>query len=94
MYLRFFSFLLKINIIDYGMTPEDAVNKPKFHHQWLPDEVYVEKTFDAATKAGLEKMGYTIKERAAIGRVEVIKVVNNQLQAAADKRGDDSAAGW
>ncbi|MBN9297827.1 MAG: gamma-glutamyltransferase [Filimonas sp.] len=83
-----------VNIIDYGMTPEDAVNKPKFHHQWLPDEVYVEKTFDAATKAGLEKMGYTMKERAAIGRVEVIKVGNNQLQAAADKRGDDSAAGW
>ena len=35
-----------IDISDFNISPEEAVNKPKFHHQWLPDELYVEDTFD------------------------------------------------
>ena len=35
-----------VDIIDFKMTPQDAVNFPKFHHQWLPDEIFVEKDFD------------------------------------------------
>jgi gamma-glutamyltranspeptidase / glutathione hydrolase len=63
-----------VNVIDFGMTPEDAVNKPKFHHQWLPDEVFVERDFDANTKIALEKMGYKITPRGNIGRTECILV--------------------
>ena len=77
------------------MNTEDAVNKPKFHHQWLPDQVDVEQTFPQATKAALEKMGYKIKERGAIGRTEVIKVLpDGRFEAVADNRGDDGAEGW
>lgn len=82
-----------VDIIDFNMSALDAVNEPKFHHQWLPDEVQVEKDFPDSTRAALEKMGYTIKQRRAIGRTEVIQVAKDgSFVAVADKRGDDHAA--
>lgn len=84
-----------VNIIDFKMTTDDAVNQPKFHHQWLPDEVFIEKKFSAAAKEQLKTMGYKITERGQIGRTEVIKVLpDGQFEAVADNRGDDSAATW
>jgi len=87
-----------VNVIDFNMNADDAVNKPKFHHQWLPDEVMIEKNFSAQTKDQLEKMGYKCVKSGAIGRTELIKVSHNDssnaLEAAADKRGDDSVAGY
>jgi gamma-glutamyltranspeptidase/glutathione hydrolase len=38
-------FQTLVDIIDFGLSPEDAVNLPKFHHQWLPDELFVEPGF-------------------------------------------------
>jgi gamma-glutamyltranspeptidase / glutathione hydrolase len=84
-----------VNIIDFGMSADDAVNKPKFHHQWLPDQIDVERSFPEATRTALEKMGYMIKERGSIGRTEVIKKIQGDgMEAVADKRGDDAAAGY
>lgn len=83
-----------VDIIDFNMSAAQAVDNPKFHHQWLPDEVMIEPAFPKDTEATLEKMGYTFKERGAIGRTEVIKVTNGKLEAAADIRGNDSAAGF
>ncbi len=84
-----------INIIDFNLSTEDAVYKPKFHHQWLPDEVYLESGFLAATKQRLLAMGYKIVDVPEIGRTEVIKVLpDGKFEAVADKRGEDSAAGW
>jgi gamma-glutamyltranspeptidase/glutathione hydrolase len=84
-----------VNIIDFNMSTEDAVWKPKFHHQWLPDKVDLEKGFPIETKKALEAMGYKTVERGGIGRTEVIKVLSNKkFEAVADNRGDDSAEGW
>ena len=84
-----------VNIIDFNMSTEDAVWKPKFHHQWLPDEVDLEKGFPDNTRKALEGMGYKIVERSGIGRTEVIKVLSNKkFEAVADNRGYDSAEGW
>ncbi len=83
-----------VNIIDYNMSPVDAVNKPKFHHQWLPDVIFIEKDFDTNTKEKLITMGYTIKERGNIGRTELIQLKNKKITAIADKRGDDDARGY
>jgi gamma-glutamyltranspeptidase/glutathione hydrolase len=84
-----------IDIIDFNLPTEKAVNAPKFHHQWLPDEIFVERQFPDSTTKALEKMGYQITARDAIGRTEVIKVLQNgQFEAVADSRGDDSAAGY
>lgn len=83
-----------VNIVDFGMSADDAINKPKFHHQWLPDEVAVEKDFDVTTKKQLQQMGYKITERGAIGRTEAILInKTGKRETAADKRGDDSVAG-
>jgi gamma-glutamyltranspeptidase/glutathione hydrolase len=84
-----------VNIIDFGMNADDAVNKPKFHHQWMPDEVSLERDFDAETKKQLQSMGYKIVERGGIGRTEAIRVLpNGKRETVADKRGDDSVAGY
>lgn len=86
-----------VNVIDFGMSAEDAVNKPKFHHQWLPDEILVEDDFDASTITALQAMGYKIKKRGAIGRTELILITNGKTKsivAVGDKRGDDDAEGY
>ena len=83
-----------INVVDFGMSADEAINKPKFHHQWLPDEVAVEKDFDANTKKMLQQMGYKVTERGSIGRTEAILInKTGKRETAADKRGDDSVAG-
>ena len=84
-----------VNILDFNMSTEDAVYKPKFHHQWLPDRLDVERGFPQAVKEALQKMGYTIYERGSIGRTEIIKVLpNGKFEAVADNRGEDAAEGY
>ncbi len=83
-----------VDIIDFKMTPQDAVNFPKFHHQWLPDEIAVEKSFDKNVIEQLKEMGYKIAYRNSIGRTEVIMVNGKTITAVADSRGDDGAAGY
>jgi gamma-glutamyltranspeptidase / glutathione hydrolase len=88
-------FQTLVNILEFNMSAEDAVYKPKFHHQWLPDTLDVEKGFSPAISEALRKKGYAIKERSGIGRTEVIKVLQGgKFEAVADRRGDDDAEGW
>ncbi|WP_440133866.1 gamma-glutamyltransferase [Chitinophaga sancti] len=87
-------FQTLMNLLEFDLSPKEAVDAPKFHHQWLPDEVVVEEDFEKAPLEGLEKMGYKITSKGHIGRTEVIRNVNGQLEAVGDKRGDDSAAGF
>jgi gamma-glutamyltranspeptidase / glutathione hydrolase len=84
-----------VDIIEFGMTTSDAVNKPKFHHQWLPDILYVENGFPQGVQLQLKNMGYIIHEREAIGRTEVIRIdATGGIEAVADWRGDDDAEGY
>lgn len=83
-----------VNIIDFRLSAYDAINKPKFHHQWKPDVVYVEKDFPAETVKKLEAMGYKIVERGSIGATEMILINRKKIEAVADKRGNDSSAGY
>ena len=88
-----------LNVIDFGLSAEDAVNKPKFHHQWQPDVVAVEREFPEAVSEELTRMGYRIQKRGQIGRTEVIRIdypgkKKIRLEAVADKRGDDHAEAY
>ena len=84
-----------VNLVDFNMSLEDAINNPKFHHQWLPDEVSIEKTFSQSTKEALEKMGYLLKARGSIGRTEGVLIgPTGKRITVADKRGDDAVAGF
>lgn len=87
-------FQTLVNILEFDLSVEDAINKPKFHHQWQPDLISVEKDYSPELKDKLQKMGYVFKERGNIGRTEVIKISNKGVEAVGDKRGDDSAAGY
>jgi len=84
-----------LNVVDYGMNAHDAVNRPKFHHQWLPDRIDVESDFSPLVRAQLERLGYQVNERQPWSRTELIKVTgSHSFEAAADKRGDDAADGY
>ncbi len=89
-------FQTLVNLLEFNMSTEDAVYKPKFHHQWLPDEVMIEKGFPVAVKEAMQKMGYSFsRERGGIGRTECIRVLpNGKFEAVADIRGDDAAEGY
>ena len=87
-----------INVVDYNMGMQEAVNQPRFHHQWLPDVIRMEPhSFSDATKKKLEHLGYSILERNSliIGRVDAILVLpDGKLEGGADPRGDDTAVGF
>lgn len=87
-------FQVLVNVIDFNLSLQDAVWGPRFHHQWLPDVIYVEKDFPIATRNKLKEMGYEIVERGNIGRFEAIKITNGKIEAVGDKRGDDHAEGF
>lgn len=82
-----------VNIIDFKMSPNAAVNSPKFHHQWLPETVSFEKNFPQTTISALEKLNYKPENVSQIGRTELIVIdANGNATAVADGRGDDSVA--
>lgn len=85
-----------LNVLDFGMDMQSAVAAPRFHHQWLPDEVYVEKgAIDPATRTDLEAKGYKVIERGSIGRVDAILVKQDgSLETGADPRGNDTGSGY
>lgn len=85
-----------LNVIDFRMDIQSAVSAPRFHHQWLPDNVLVEPhAMDSLTRKSLISSGYDLVNRNAIGRVDAILVLaNGGMQGGADPRGDDTAAGY
>lgn len=82
-----------VNVIDFKLNPNMAVNAPKFHHQWLPEVVEVTTNFPETTIADLQKKNYKIEKISGIGRTEMI-VIDEQgnATAVADGKGDDSVA--
>ena len=87
-----------LNVSEFKMGMQEAVNAPRFHHQWLPDEVLVEPNkFEKSILENLSKKGYKINEKSSpvIGKVDAILVLpNKKLEAGADSRGDDTAVGF
>ncbi len=85
-----------LNVIDWDMDMQEAVTRPRFHHQWLPDEIAAEReSFNPELRNKLKAKGYSIVDRSAIGRVDAILVSpSGELTAGADPRGDDAAAGY
>ena len=79
-----------VDVLDFHMNAQDAVDLPRFHHQWRPDILFLQKNFNAETEAELKNMGYQIKPVDGVARVEAIVVRNGMLEGGTETR----PAGW
>jgi gamma-glutamyltranspeptidase/glutathione hydrolase len=82
-----------VNVLDFNMNVQDAVNWPRFHHQWMPDTLQMEPGYSPDTVALLEKRGYTIRRVNAQGEVAAIRFDNGWLEGAPDPRTEGTAEG-
>ncbi|MBP6557591.1 MAG: gamma-glutamyltransferase [Flavobacterium sp.] len=87
-----------LNVTEFDMSVQEAINAPRFHHQWLPDEIQFEpQKFDRLLLENLTIKGYKINEKVApvIGKVDAILILpDGKLEGGADFRGDDKAVGF
>ena len=89
-------FQVVLNTLEMGMNMQQAVEYPRFHHQWMPDKITAEPArFSEDQQGRLKAKGYTISPVSAIGLVEGILVLpNGSLQGGADSRGDDKVSAY
>jgi gamma-glutamyltranspeptidase / glutathione hydrolase len=85
-----------LNVLQYNMNVGTAVSAPRIHHQWLPDQLRVDKFgLDTMTLAQLRRRGHNIKETEPWGNINAILVTpDNTLEGAADPRGEGAARGF
>ncbi len=87
-------FQVFLNVAEFNMNLEDAVNAKRFHHQWLPDEILIEKNaLDAEKRQALEKMGHKFREVERIAQIKaILRLPDGKWQGVADFREPDATA--
>lgn len=80
-----------VDLIDFGMNPAEAAATPRFHHQWQPDEIRIEKGFSPDTLSVLKQQGYKISLKPIMGKTQTIEVGPHGLSGYSDPRDPEGA---
>ena len=80
-----------LNVLDYRMPVARAVEAPRVHHQWLPDQLNVEREIPLESKRSLERRGHAVRERGVLGVVQAITAGQDGIKGAADPRKEERA---
>ena len=90
------TMLSVLNWMRLGMDAQAAINAPRFHHQWLPDVILMEKDFPASLESALNAQGYQTRRRGHIGLVNAIGIdpKTGERLGAADPRDNGAAVGY
>jgi gamma-glutamyltranspeptidase/glutathione hydrolase len=83
-----------VNVVDFGMNVQDAVDYPRIHHQWLPDQLVMERGFSPDTIALLKARGHQVRMVGGMGEVAAIQARDGWLEGAADPRTEGTAKGY
>ena len=87
-----------LNVYEFDMTMQEAVDAPRFHHQWKPDEITFETIgFESHVLDSLRRLGYKAVQQNSkiLGKVDgILRLPNQKLEGGADHRGDDTAVGF
>ncbi len=80
-----------LNVLDFRMPLKKALESPRIHHQWMPDEIAVESKIPVATRKSLERLGHKVQEKNSLGLVEAIAVKGSKITAQPDPRKEETA---
>ncbi|MCP4758956.1 MAG: gamma-glutamyltransferase [Planctomycetes bacterium] len=84
-----------LNVLLRGMSPEEALEAPRLHHQWLPDVVQFEERWsDEGMIEALGILGHETKRRPSVGKVQLIEITHEGITPASDPRKEGAPAGW
>ncbi len=81
-----------LNVTVHGLNIAEATHAPRMHHQWVPDEVFVEPGINQDTIDNLKEMGHTVRKVNTMGSIQAIQVVGDYKYGAADPRRPDAEA--
>jgi gamma-glutamyltranspeptidase/glutathione hydrolase len=85
-----------MGVVDYGMNLQEAIDAPRFHHQWLPDEVYLERSASPDTAALLQQMGHRVatEDYWSDGECVAVDLKTEERLGASDMRNNGKAVGY
>jgi gamma-glutamyltranspeptidase/glutathione hydrolase len=85
-----------IEVVDFGRDPASALARPRFHHQWKPEELKVERSMPEAVRRELERRGHKVVVVDQLGAAQAVgwDAARGAFTGASDPRGEGRADGW
>lgn len=81
-----------LNVLDFRMPLKKALEAPRVHHQWMPEDLAIESAIPQSTRKALEKIGHKVQEKNSLGLAEVVAVQKGRALAQPDPRREEPAA--
>jgi gamma-glutamyltranspeptidase/glutathione hydrolase len=82
--------LALLRVVEFGLSPDEALHGPRFHHQWRPDELVIEDAWGAGVASDLTARGHRLRRVGPLGATHAVGVSGGRLVAVADPRNEGS----